>query len=297
MAAVPDYPDTKPVITVPNYSDMRPVVAVGKRGKAPGELYYPKAVAIDSNDRIFIAEGNASQSHARISIFSQRGEFLASFSHQDMMAPWGVAIHGDNLYVSDEGAHSIFHFKTYTNFPLVAKVGTKGRIVGKFNCPHNLAVSNNGDVYVADFSNHRVQIFNSSLLYLRNLTLELIKYLHDIKLTADEVYVLCYDNPCLHVFSYAGEELRSLLSNGYQMQVKDPDFFCLDSAENIIISDFLAHRIQIFSKEGNLIKTVGEEGHQLGMSRYPTGLALTKELSLVVVSHNNYFAFQIFSSQ
>ena len=296
VITVPDYSDMIPVITVPDYPDMRPVVAVGERGIAPGELYNPKAVAVDSNDRIFVAEGNSSQSHARISIFSQRGEFLGSFSHQDMMEPWGVAIHGDNLYVSDYEAHSIFHFKTDTDFPLVARVGTKERIIGEFNHPRNLAVSNNGDVYVTDYNNNRVQILNSSL-HLRSLTEQLIKSPCDIKLTADEVYVLCRDNPCVQVFSHAGERLRCLLSSGYLMQVAHPDFFCLDAAENIIISDYSAHRIKIFSKEGNLIKTVGEEGHQPGMFYNPTGIALTKELNLVVVSNNKKCTFHIFSSQ
>ena len=81
------------------------------------------------------------------------------------------------------------------------------------------------------------------------------------------------------------------------MHVTNPIYFCLDAAENIIISDFLAHRIKIFSKEGNLIKTVGEEGQQPGMLYYPTGLALMKELSLVVVSLDNNYTFQTFSSQ
>ena len=296
VITVPNYPDTKPVIIVPDYSHMRSVVAVGKEGKAPGELYDPKAVAIDCNNRIFVTEGDSFQSHARISVFSQSGEFLASFRHQDMKEPWGIAIHGDNLYVSDRGAHSIFHFKTDTNFPLVAKVGTKGRRVrGLYDPPHKLAVSNYGDVYVADHGNNRVQIFNSSLLYLRNLTQQLIVFPKDIKLTADEVYVLCYDNPCLHVFSHTGEKLRSLISSGYQMQVHSPFFFCLDSAENIIISDFRSSRIQIFTKEGNLITTIGENGHQVGMFYSPRGIALTKELSLVVVSENENFCLQIFS--
>ena len=79
------------------------------------------------------------------------------------------------------------------------------------------------------------------------------------------------------------------------MQVTDPFCFCLDAAENIIISDFLAHRIQIFSKEGNLINTIGEFGQQPGMLDNPTGLALTKELSLVVVSYTENFTLQIFT--
>ena len=104
--------------------------------------------------------------------------------------------------------------------------------------------------------------------------------------------MLCRDNPCVHVFSHAGERLRSLVSRGNQMQVTNPLFFCLDAAENIIIGDFFAHRINIFSKEGNFIKTVGEEGQQPGMLYKPIGLTLTKELSLVVLSLiNDYFSY------
>ena len=180
---------------------------------------------------------------------------------------------------------------------LVTKQGTRGSQIGHFNYPLNLVVSANGNVYVADCRNNRVQILNSSLQHLRTLTEQLIKVPCDIKLTAYVVYVLCKYNPCVHVFSHAGDKLRFLLSSGYLMQVAHPDYFCLDAVENIIMSDYSAHRVQIFSKEGNLIKTMGEEGQQPGMLRHPTGLALTKKLKLVVVSHNNNFTFQIFSSQ
>ena len=96
---------------VPNHRTMRPVVAVGRNGKAPGELYCPNAVAVDSDNRIFVAEGFASESHARISVFSERGDFLTSFKHQDMKGPHGLAIHGDYLYVTDTDLHAIFQFK------------------------------------------------------------------------------------------------------------------------------------------------------------------------------------------
>ena len=171
--------------------------------------------------------------------------------------------------------------------------GKKGSQIGEFDRPFNITVSTNGDVYVADCWNNRVQILNSSLQHLRTLTEQLIVSPRDIKLTADEVYVLCGDNPCVLVFSYAGERLRSLVSRGYQMQVIEPLFFCLDAAENIIFSDASANRIQIFSRDGNLINMIGEEGYQPGMFYRPAGLALTKELSLVVASLN----LQIFSCQ
>ena len=79
------------------------------------------------------------------------------------------------------------------------------------------------------------------------------------------------------------------------MQAYDPVYFCLDAAGNIIISDNSAHRIQIFSKEGNFIQTI--EGYGPGKFDLPEGIALTEQLSLVVVSHNFKFTFQIFSCQ
>ena len=144
MPAVSNYPETKPVITVPNYLTMRPVVAVGKTGTAPGELSNPKAVAVDSNNRIFVAEGFASESHARISVFSERGDFLTCFTHQDMREPLGLAIHGDYMYVTDTQLDAIFKFKMEPQFSLVTKQGNRGSQIGEFYCPHNLTVSTTG---------------------------------------------------------------------------------------------------------------------------------------------------------
>ena len=49
------------------------------------------------------------------------------------------------------------------------------------------------------------------------------------------------------------------------MQVILPQFFCLDSADNIIISDWIANKVKVFTKEGNLIKTIGNAEQQAGM--------------------------------
>ena len=283
------------VSLVPNYLSMKPVVAIMKFGNALGELYYPNSVIVDSNNRIFVAEGSAFQAHARISVFSENGEFLTNFTSPHMRQPHGLAIHGDFLYVSDVDLEAILQFKMEPQFSFVTEQGTEGSEVGEFKHPCNLTVSANGNVYVVDYYNHRVQILNSSLQYLRNLTQEQIEFPRDIKLTVDEAYVLCKDSPCVHVFSHAGERLRSLIPRGDKVRMTYPRYFCLDAEENIIISDYTAHRIQIFSQQGNLIKTIGEEGHQPGMFYHPRGLAITKELSFVVVSENSNSALQIFS--
>ena len=281
---------------VPRYEAMRPIVAVGKRGRAPGELWNPNAVAIDRNsNHIYVTEGPF-DNFARISIFSDGGEFLNCYTHEHMKYPRGIAIHTNNMYVSDVEAHAVFQFKIESDIRLVAKLGTLGTGNGEFNYPFNLAVSTNGDVYVADSNNNRIQILDSSLHYLRTLTEQSIPKPRDIKLTVDSVYVLCDDSPCIRVFSYTGDMLRSLITLGDQLQVNDAWYFCLDSQENIIISDKGADDIKAFSKEGTLIHTIGGRGREVGMFVLPTGLTLNNELNLIVLSSNANYGLQIFSS-
>ena len=280
------------VPVVPRYADMRAVVAVGKQGRAPGELFYPNDTAIERNsNQIYVTEGGIFDPFARISVFSEGGEYLSSFTHQEMEGPSGIAIHGDNVYVSDTAAHAVFQFKLGNIIQPVARIGTEGSGIGQFYSPHSLSVSYNGDVYVADCNNHRIEILSSSLQHRRTLTQQPINRPRDVKLTADTVYVLCLEYPSVRVFSHAGEMLRSVVTQ----EISAYSFyrFCLDKSENIIISDSFADNIEVFSKEGTHIHTLGG---QAGEIISPTGLAITNQLSLVVVSYNNpNYGLQIYS--
>ena len=96
---------------------MRPILAVGKEGKAPGELWYPKAVAIDRNtNNIYVTEGNMFSNFPRISIFSDGGEFLNSYTHEHMKCPRGIVIHTDNMYITDTGVDAVFQFKIESDY-------------------------------------------------------------------------------------------------------------------------------------------------------------------------------------
>ena len=283
------------VPVVPRYQEMRPIVAVVKRGQIPGELYCPNGIAIDVNTNlIYVAEGLDS---CRVSIFSETGEFINTFTHQDMRQPYGIAIHRDNLYVTDIGVHAVFQFKIEVDMRLVAKLGSKGSGMGQFNYPLGLTVSTNGDVFVADHYNNRIQVLDDSLHFQREITHQTMKYPRDVKLTPDEVYVLCYDSPCILVFSHAGEKLRQLITWGMGMQIGLAFFFCLDRRQNLLISDCSNNEVRIFSKEGTHLHTIGERGHEVGMFVLPQGIVLTKNLKLIIVSNNSNYRLQIFSCQ
>ena len=70
--------------------------------------------------------------------------------------------------------------------------------------------------------------------------------------------MLVYNILCIVVFSYAGENLRSLIPiNNLCL------YFCLDSAENIIIGEHDGHGIQVFTKSGDLIRTTVPPHHRV----------------------------------
>ena len=148
-----------------------------------------------------------------------------------MREPYGITIHRDNLYVTDTWVHDVFQFKIEMNMRLVAKLGNRGSDMGQFNWLRGLTVSTNGDVFVAENNNHRVLILDDSLQFQREITHQTMKYRRDIKLTPNEVYVLCVISPYILVFSHAGEKIRQLLTRGMGigMQVGFARFFCLDA--------------------------------------------------------------------
>ena len=214
-----------------------------------------------------------------------------------MRAPFGIAIHRDNLYVTDIGIQAVFQFKIEADMRLVASLGSEGSGMGQFNYPHGLTVSTNGDVFVADWNNHRIQILDDSLHFQRFITHQTMKCPRDVKLTPDEVYVLCWDSPCILVFSHAGEKIRSLFTWGTDMQIGLAHFFCLDRKQNLLINDWWNNEVRIFSKEGTHLHTIGERGHEVGMFYFPQGMVLTKNLNLIIVSENNNYRLQIFVCQ
>ena len=266
----------KEVPVVPRYEAMRPIVAVGKRGHAPGELWNPRGVAIDENTNlIYVAEGLGS---CRVSIFSETGEFINTFTHQDMRRPYGIAIHRDNLYVTDTGVHAVFQFKIEVDIRLVAKLGSYGSGMEQFNYSYGLTVSTNGNVFVADYDNNRIQVLDDSLHFQREITHQAMEHPCDVKLTPDEVYVLC-SNKYIYVLTYTGNMIRSFDTQpGYDIFITS-FFFCLDAEQNIILRDWDDNNIRILTKEGTHLHII----QQPQDSRDLRGIALTKNVKIVTV--------------
>ena len=265
------------------------VVATGKRGDDPGELNYSHGVAIhEETHHIYVAN----LSNNRVEIFSEMGEFFHQLGVGQLSYPWGIATHGDSVYVSCYHDHTVCKF-SLTELCLVRRIG--GRYNGQFQYPQQLTTDPIGRVFIADTGNDRICIHDPDLNHLRNITLPSMSRPFDVKVSRDCLYVLCpIKKPSLLVLTLEGDKLHSLITCGEGMDVVLPQFFCLDPLNNFVLSDLESHSIRVFSPEGNLLHTIGREGHEQGMFYSPLGVAVTPNGRLVCVSGNENYGLQIF---
>ena len=278
-------------VGLPDYATFHTsVVATGKKGRAPGELDIPHGVAIhEETHHIFVAN----RFNDRVEIFSETGEFLNQLGVGQLSHPWGIATHGDSVYVSCHGDHTVSKF-SLTEMCRVRWIGGMGSDNGQFIYPLQLTTDPIGRVFIPDTNNNRICIHDPNLNHLRNITHDSMSLPYDIKVSRDRLYVLCpINNPCMHVLTLEGDMLHSLITRGEGMDVSRPYFFCLDPLNNFVISDYGSHSIRVFSPEGNLLHTIGREGHQPGMFSEPRGVAVTPN-RLVCVSMNENYRLQIF---
>ncbi|KAI6660349.1 PEP-CTERM domain protein [Oopsacas minuta] len=282
------------IIQTPNYSALQqPSISVGKKGTDDGEITNALGVVFDENTQLIYV---AHDIPGRISVFSVTGEYIKTVCKGMFSFPGGIAMSGEDVYVSDAFFHSVYHFKL-PNFKLVTKVGKKGNGVGEFNSPWGLAVSIDGSVFVADQYNDRIAVMNAKLKHQHYITHHTMTKPLDVKLLDGSLYVLSItDNPCLHVFSTAGEKLRSFITRSDQgnAQVKVAHTFCFDKKQNILIGDYSDRNIKVFSLDGDLLHTLGDTQDD-DKRIVPFGIAVTNSNKIICSSYDTNFGLHIFS--
>ncbi|KAI6647873.1 NHL repeat containing protein [Oopsacas minuta] len=165
---------------IPNYAKFQhPIVAVGKRGSAPGEVKWPRGVAIEpESGHIYVAD----MDNSRIQIFSQSGDHINQFGDQHLKLPWGILIHEENIYVTDTGHHAILLYKLQ-DLNMIKRVGKIGSGSKEFNHPRQPAISPITHLYIPDCNNNRLQILTTNLAFKGTLQHQTMTAPIDVKFT------------------------------------------------------------------------------------------------------------------
>ena len=97
-----------------------------------------------------------------VRVLSAQGELLYSFHVNDtshkLSQPHSICVDSEFVYVSEWEIDCVSVFTKQGKF--ITSFGKGGSGDGKFNNPTGLAIDSDGVLYVCDFSNSRIQVFN-----------------------------------------------------------------------------------------------------------------------------------------
>ena len=213
-------------------------------------------LAVDDDDRLFVTDVKLHH----VLVFSAKHELEASFGAGDLVAPAGIAIDPSNrfVYVADTQADQVVVFDA-DKYTLLRRIGTGGKnhtltSPGDFSMPTHVAVDKDGNVYVTDTLNNRVEIFDA-------------------------------DGGFISEFGKAGD------GPGHFAR---PKGIALDGDGHIWVTDEVQSRVQVFDKEGRLLLYMGEHGFYPGQFQALYGIAADNHNNRIITSEQFPGRLQVF---
>ncbi len=209
------------------------------------KLKMPIGIAISQEGKIYVTD----TAYDKVFIFSLDGEMLTAIGQKGEFGnPSGLAIDEKRrrLYVVDTKQHNVRAYSTI-DLSLLMTIGERGNNDGNFNFPTNITVDNDGNFYVVDTNNFRVQIFSPEGKHIKTI-------------------------------GRIGDSPGSFAR---------PKGIAIDSEGHIYVVDAAFQNFQIFDKKGQLLLFVGEAGYGNGQFFLPAGIFIDNEDRIYVVDQLN----------
>ena len=268
-------------LPIVDYKDkVRPVVSVGSKGSDEGQFSNPWGVVFNSKtNNIYVAE----ERNHRVQVFDKDGKYSFKFGDMDgpgkMKSPLCIAIYKEKVFVTQCQGGCVLEFDLKGNF--IIQIGNTGSGEGQFNSPYGITINEyNGDIYVCDSSNKRIQIFSENYSFKSQFGKETLQSPKDIQLTRDNIYVLSRTKPFLTIFNYNFTPVQNIISNSIPNYLNRPFSFVIDGAGNIIVSDQGLNSVFIFNQQGELLHSLKDS-----ISK-PMGVCIDSKGRIIVVCYD-----------
>ena len=161
------------------------------------------------------------------------------------------------------------------------KKSSKQKSPGELNNPCGIAIHyNTGNIYIADLSNHRVQVFSCNGDYLFMFS-EKMNQPIGICISQNNVFVTQSYGHCINMYELEGKLIKSVGSYGNgEVQFMYPRGIDVsDRTNNIYVCDCNNHRIQILTEELKYHSMLG-----IDLLRGPRDVKVTRNRVLVLDS-------------
>jgi len=170
----------------------------------------------------------------------------------------------ENIYISDGYVNSrMAKFDRDGNF--LMDWGSFGSNIGQFNLPHAMQIDRNDNIYVADRSNRRIQVFDTDGSFQRMITLDL-------------PYPPDYQPP----FAARNPNRQVRETQPWAMCISDT------TPQYLYVADNEPGRIYKVSTDGTILGWLGKSGRRDGQFNWIHGLDCSQEDVLYVADMNNW---------
>ncbi len=193
-------------------------------GDVGGELSQPSGIAVDGAGDVYVANTG----YNRIDKFDSSGNFIRA---------WGRDVSENTAFTG---------FESCVAGVDTCKIGTTGTGNGMMSSPEGIAVGPNGEIYVSDAGNSRVQEFTTNGNFVRMWGKDVVSVGTEDHGTGFEI---CQLSACK-----AGAASTGLIG---EMNV--PLGLAIDAAGDVYVADSSNNRIQKFDQEGVPIRTWGRD--------------------------------------
>ncbi|MDA8234735.1 MAG: 6-bladed beta-propeller [Clostridia bacterium] len=175
---------------------------------------------------------------------------------------------------------------------------------GKSSLLRPLAVTmdDEGQIYVADSSHHRIMVFD-----LHNKVVAEIgkpgtgqgelDYPTAVGIKGNKLYVGDSTNYRIQVFSKYGDYMYYFPKETENLGKIKPVALTLDSQGNVYVADGAGQRILVFDEQGKFLRSFGKAGNDVGEFSFPNGLALDEAGQNLYVSDFANGRIQVFSPE
>jgi predicted membrane-bound mannosyltransferase/sugar lactone lactonase YvrE len=163
--------------------------------------------------------------------------------------------------------------------------GSQGSDAGQLESPRNVALGPNGNLYVADAGNNRIQVFDSQGFHVTEFGVPgtgpgAFNEPWGIAVSDQYVYVADTWNHRLQIFDLDGNLVETVGEYGRIGEGESggarffgPRQVIILNDGNLLVTDTGNHRLQALSPDGEFLQLIGSEGLQLGQFYEPVSVA------------------------
>ena len=218
-----------------------------------------------------------------------------------MSKPYGVAARNGKIYVTDSVARNVAVFDVPRHKVYYMGVQKPGNLVK----PSGIALDKVMNVYVADVTERKVNVYDSLGLFQRSIgSKEYLERPTGVAVSADgdRIYVIDRSdnekkNHRVVVFDASGRKLFVIGGRGGgDGQFNVPVQGAVGPDGTLYVLDAGNFRVQAFDRDGKFLRTWGKAGNNIGDFARPRGIAVDNEGN-VYVTDATFANVQLFNAQ